>query len=1096
MLAGRYEVGERLGRGGMGEVWSARDRVLQRDVALKLLPLGEGSAADLTARFEREAVAAAQINHPNVVALYDRGVHDGTLFLTMELVDGVPLSALIKTSGVLPPDRALELAEQVCAALEATHAAGVVHFDIKPRNVMITTAGVAKVVDFGIAGFLQARRLSVVDSSRLAPAATLEYAAPEQLTAERGDARSDLYALGGVLFTMLTGRAPFTGDTAWEVMAAKATTDAPRLELARPGTPPPLADLVARLLARAPEARPQSAWEVRERLAELRTGVSDPGTTSIEALSAPPTERQRPSGPVGGGGPRQLPPDTGLFTGRARELETLLALSQQTRTAGAAGTVVISAIDGMGGIGKTALAIRAAHRLAPNYPDGQLFLDLYGFTQGTAPRDPGDALAALLGGLGVPPQKIPADTDSRAAYYRDRLAGSRTLILLDNAADEAQVRPLLPATEACLVLVTSRRRLKALDDALPLPLDVLPQPEAVALLRKAARLGEHEREQDQPLLEQAAELCGHLPLALLIAGALLRTGGEAWNLSILIDRLTARRPGQELAAYTDETRSVEAVFDLSYRQLPEDLQLLFRRLGLHPGPEIDAHAAAALLDSDPDTAARALQRLADHSLLIAAGPGRYRLHDLIRAHARSLAVTLDPEAERAAPMDRLLRYYAHTAQRATLLVARHPRPEPDGASPSYSPALSDPEAARSWLRTEHANLDAAFTHAHAEGRDIQTSLAAGLAEILLSDGPWSRALDIHQAAAQAADAQGDRVAQSAALTDLGRVRQLIGDYPGAGEAIERALEISRAAGDRSGEANALNDLGRVRYMTGDYAESMQAHAGALALYRELGHRHGEATALNDLGEMQYLSGENAAAAETLTRALEIFRELGHRHGEATALASLGNLRHLLGDFPGAIEALGHALESYRELGLRLGEANALTMLGQVQLETGDLTAAATSLVDAMEICRAAGHRGGEANALTNLGRVRQADGDYAGAVAALEQALENYRELGDRGNESWALNHFASALAASGRRVRAFELYQQARAMNRELDKPDDEAVALEGLADHYQAEGDNDQAAARLREALTIYERIGMHADAKCIRDRLLSFVSSRLRG
>lgn len=338
LLAGRYEVGERLGRGGMGEVWSARDRILQRDVALKLLPLGDGAAAELTARLEREAVAAAQINHPNVVALYDRGVHEGTLFLTMELVDGVPLSTLIETSGILPPARALELAEQICAALEATHEAGVVHFDIKPRNVMITTAGVAKVVDFGIAGFLQARRLPVVHSSPLAPAATLEYAAPEQLTAERGDARSDLYALGGVLFAMLTGHAPFTGDTAWEVMAAKAATDAPRLEQVRPGSSPALADLVARLLARETEARPQSASEVRERLAELRAGTSDPGTTVIETLSAAPAPApatspqataQRPATPAVGGGPRQLPPDTGLFTGRERELETLLALSSR-----------------------------------------------------------------------------------------------------------------------------------------------------------------------------------------------------------------------------------------------------------------------------------------------------------------------------------------------------------------------------------------------------------------------------------------------------------------------------------------------------------------------------------------------------------------------------------------------------------------------------------------------------------------------------------------------------------------------------------------------------------------------------------------------
>jgi hypothetical protein len=352
---------------------------------------------------------------------------------------------------------------------------------------------------------------------------------------------------------------------------------------------------------------------------------------------------------------RQLPADTALFTGRDDELDRLLALVERARSEGTPGTVVISAIDGMGGIGKTALAIRAAHRLAGRFPDGQLFIDLYGFTQGSDPHDPSDALVTLLSSLGVSPGRIPADLDARAALYRDRLAGSRTLILLDNAASEAQVRPLLPAAHTCLVLVTSRRRLKALDDALPLPLDVLAPGEAVALLRKAARLDD--RPQDEPLLARVAELCGHLPLALLIAGALLRTGGNAWNLPVLIDRLAARQPGCELAGYTDEFRSVEAVFDLSYRNLPADQQLLFRRLGLLPGPEIDAHAAAALLATDLDNAGRLLQRLADHSLLAGARPGRYRLHDLVRAHARTVVVTLDPArtGHRPRPTAALLR---------------------------------------------------------------------------------------------------------------------------------------------------------------------------------------------------------------------------------------------------------------------------------------------------------------------------------------------------------------------------------------------------------------------------------------------------------
>ena len=1137
LLAGRYQVSKRLGRGGMGEVWSARDRVLRRDVAIKLLRMGEDASADLLARFEREAVAAAQINHPNVVALHDRGVHEGVLFLVMELVDGVSLSALIEASGTVPLSRALEIAEQICAALEATHAAGVVHFDIKPHNVMIAAAGLAKVVDFGIAGLARAQQLSVADSSRLEMVATREYAAPEQFTAERGDARSDLYALGGVLFAMLTGRAPFDGYSPWAMVAAKISGDAPRLDRVRPGLPPAFTALVACMLEREPELRPQSAREVRERLARLR---ADPavgeeehylGTTVVEAglTQVPaPVGMARPS-PVGGrvaggGGPRQPPTDTGLFTGREDELQALFALAEQARTSGEPGTVVISAIDGMGGVGKTALAVRAAHRLASRFPDGQLFLDLYGFTQGAVPRDPGDALAALLAALGIPPQQIPAELGARAAFYRDRLAGTRTLIVLDNAVDEAQVAPLLPASESCLVLVTSRKRFKALDDALPLPLDVLAPGEAVTLLRKAARLGEDPG--NEALLEQAAELCGRLPLALLIAGALLRTGGKAWNLSVLIERLTVRPSGHELAGFTDDTRSVQAVFDLSYQHLPEDLRRLFRLIGLLPGPEFDAYAAAALLESDPETAGRSLQRLVDHSLLTSISPGRYRPHDLIRAHARTLAA-LDPEPERQAALDRLLHYYAHTAQRASQPIARFPRTAPTGPAPAFAPALTDPDAAHTWLRIEHPDLDAAFTHAHTHGLVGHTiTLAAGLAEILLTDGPWTRAFEVHQTAADSAEQAGLPADHASSLTELGRVRYTTGDYPGADDALTRALEIFSALGNPLGEANALAELGRVKYVTGDYPGADDALTKALEIHRALGNRLGQANALAELGRVRHVAGDFPGAEDDLTRALEIFRDLGNRLGQANALNNLGQVRSLGGDYPGAIEALTGALEIFRVLGNRLGEATALNGLGRARMSTGDYLGAGEAFTEALEICRVLGfrlgvayvlseagrlrertgdnagageaHTGalkifrtigdrlGEANALTDLGRVRSLTEDNPGASEALTHALEIYREIGDQGNEAWALNHYAAAVAQSGDRPRALTLYQQALAMSRELNKPDDEAVSLEGIAEYYVATGDTVQGAVYLKQAWEIYQRLGMRADVERVQARL----------
>jgi DNA-binding SARP family transcriptional activator/tetratricopeptide (TPR) repeat protein len=824
--------------------------------------------------------------------------------------------------------------------------------------------------------------------------------------------------------------------------------------------------------------------------------------------------------------PRQLPAAARHFTGRRRELDQILDLlgsSQSTDVPG--GTVVISAIDGMAGIGKTTLAIHAAHRLAESFPDGQLFLDLRGHTEGQRPRTPAQALTWLLRALGVPPAQIPKEREQAAALYRQRLADSRTLIVLDNAATEAQVRPLLPGGGSCLMLITSRRRLRGLEDAHTLSLDLLPAPDAIALLRAVA--GADRVPADDRLLGEVAELCGYLPLALRIAASLLRHR-PAWNLEDLAELLRDQR--QRVTALSDGERRLATIFDMSYTSIDEIHRRLWRRLGLIPGPDLDAFAAAALLDVDRATAAGLLEDLVDHNLLTAYTPGRYRLHDLLRAHAYTLAPT-DPAPERVAAEDRLLHYYAHTAQRASVRVARYPRPEPGGPAPADAPALTDQDAARAWLRTEQPNLDAAFTHAHGHGLDDHMiALAAGLAEILQTDGPWPRAFEMHQTAAETAERLGHRVAQADALSNLGgmrymagdfakagdvvtraleiyrelghrlgeanalndlaRVRYLTDDYPGADDAVTRALEIYRELGHRLGEANALDDLGRVRLLTGDYAAAGDAYAQAFDIYREHGHRHGEATALTHLGHVAYQLADYPGAGDAHTRALAVYRELGHRNGEVNALNDLGRVRALTGDYPGADDALTRALEIYRELGHRHGEANALTDLGRVRYLTGDYPGADEADTQAFEIYRALGNRHGEAYALTDLGRVRTLIGDYLGSDDALTRALETYRELGQRDNEAWALNYYAANFAATGRRDRALELYRQALAMNRELSKPDDEAVSLEGIAEHHLATGDPAQGAVYLHQALEIYQRLGMPPDARRVQERLKSMT------
>jgi tetratricopeptide (TPR) repeat protein len=777
--------------------------------------------------------------------------------------------------------------------------------------------------------------------------------------------------------------------------------------------------------------------------------------------------------------PRQLPVAVRHFTGRRAELDALTRMLDEAGES--VGTVVISAIDGMAGIGKTALAVHVAHRLAEKFPDGQLFLDLHGYTRGHPPRTAGEALIWLLRALGVPPQQIPSDSDEAAAIYRQRLADTRTLIVLDNAATEAQVRPLLPGSGSCLVLVTSRRRLRALDDAHSVSLDLLSPPDAVTLLHAVAGAGRIP--DDDPHLDEVAGLCGYLPLALRIAASLLRHR-PSWPLEHLAGQL--RDQQQRVTALSDGERELAAVFDLSYTSLAAPHRQLWRRLGLVPGSGVDAYAAAALVESDPVSAAALLEDLVDQNLLAAYAPGRYRLHDLLRAHARSLSET-DPAPEREAAVDRLLHYYAHTAQAASASIARYPRPQPDDPAPAHAPDLADAEPARAWLRVELANLDAAVTHAHTHGLDEHAiTLAAGLAEILQVDGPYTRALEIHHIAATAAEILGLRTAQADALADLGHMRAVTGDYPGADDALTRARDIYLTLGTRLGEASALIDLGRVRALTGDLPGADDAMARALDIYRTLGHHLGEANALNDLGRVRFLTGNFPEADVAHARALELYRLLGHSPGEANALNELGRIRARTGDYSGADDAHTQALEIYRALDHPTGQANALNELGRVRTQTGNYAGADGAHTQALEIYRALGHRAGQAGTLTSLGRVRTLAEDYPGADDALSEALDIYRDLGDRGNEAWALNYYAAALAATGQRPRALENYRQALAMNRELNKPDDAATSLEGIAEHYLATGDRAQGIAYLNQALEIYQSLGIDLDTRRVRERL----------
>ena len=611
-------------------------------------------------------------------------------------------------------------------------------------------------------------------------------------------------------------------------------------------------------------------------------------------------------------------------------------------------------------------------------------------------------------------------------------------------------------------------------------LDVLPRADALTLLSTVIAPAHAATD---PELAEIACLCGGLPLALRIAGALLRHR-PTWTPRHLAALL--RDEQQRLVILTDGDHDLDAVFGLSYAGLEDEQRLLFRRLALVPGPDIDAHAAAALLDASLATTTRLLENMLDHNLLIQHVPGRYQMHDLIRAHARALAVG-DPQPSRDAALDRLLRYYAHTAQAASALMARYPRSAPAGPAPGSAPLLDGPDAARTWLRAERENISAAHARARNAARDADAvSLAAGVAEIIRIDGPVAQALEVHRAAADTAERHGWKDARATALNDLARVQRLAGDLAGATSTATEALRIHRFTGNQLGEADALTCLGHLWNMTGKRAEAASAVAEALEIYRATGNRDGEASALTELCGVLIPAGDLSGATDAVTQALLLCRATGNQSGEADALTDLGSVAILTGDPAEVSNAATLALRIYRTTGNRDGEANALICLGHGQLMTRNPAEATDYAAQALQTYRAAGSRHGETIALTLLGRALVAAGDPPGAVGVLAEALQMLRESGSRDGEAWTLNFYAAAIAALGDLPRALALYQQSLAMNRELRKHDDEAIALVGIGECHLSAGDAEAGAAHLTQALEIYDRLGMKADAARVRTRL----------
>lgn len=763
---------------------------------------------------------------------------------------------------------------------------------------------------------------------------------------------------------------------------------------------------------------------------------------------------------------RTLPRDVAAFTGREAEVERIAAAAEPSRA------MPILTLDGMPGVGKTALAVHAARRLADRYPDGQMFLRLNAHTPGQVSTAPADALAALLVSVGVDPRSVPDALDARAGLWRDRLAGRRMILLLDDAADHAQIEPLLPGAEGCLVLITSRHRLTALDGALPLALNILPPIEAALLFARLAHRSPTTAA-DTEAVAQIVELSGYLPLAIaLLAGRFAHH--PRWSLTEYAEEFASAPDRLDELAAGD--RAVAAAFGMSYRALPAQRQRLFRRLGLHPGPDIEPYATAALAGMPLTQARHELETLYNDHLIDSPAPGRYRLHDLLRAYARALAGTGPASEDCDESTRRLLDYYHHTAEAADRYLAEAPRlaSRVAVACPVSAPGVTSHEQAVAWLRNEHANLVACIYEAIRSARHSHAMrLTSDLAAFLRQQGHWEEAASLHRAAATSARLAGDRIGLANALAELGWVEYLTGDFSEAASLTSQALKLYRAEGNRLGEANALRELGWVHYLTCEYSEADDLTQQALKLYRALGNRLGEAYTLRELGWVRYATGDYQAAAHRARQALDISRSLGNRPGEALALRELGRVRYATGNYPAADELARQALGLYRALGNRLSEAYSLWDLGRVQAVSGNFEAAANLTQQALALFRALSNQHGEAHALRELGRTRHAGGDYSVAAELLQQSLALFQKLRDVQGQVEVLNSIGALLLASPGPGEAVSVYHQALGLARRIRSPLDEAHALEGIARCHVRTGGRTAAITNLDQAVEIYRRI-----------------------
>lgn len=757
--------------------------------------------------------------------------------------------------------------------------------------------------------------------------------------------------------------------------------------------------------------------------------------------------RPHPLQSVPGHLPRQPP-----LVGRHEEMERIRTAIETASRDGA--IITLESLSGMAGVGKSALAIRAAHEFGDRFPDGSLYINLRAHAPGQEPLAPGAALATLLRLLDIPPKSIPSEVEERAALWREALGHRRALIVFDDAAGPEQVRPLLPNTAGCFTLITSRRRLVGLPRGRSLALDVMPATDAAALFRTFAGLDDAEEACRAEEIDEIVRLCGYLPLAIEIAANRL-SAHPSWDLAVLRERLS--RAGDRLTEIRDGYSEIMRAFEVSYQTLSSEDRRAFRLLGLHTGPEFGLGAAAALLGHPVSETERLLDSLLQCHLLQEPAPSRFRFHDLLGEYAGRLAAAQDSEEHREAALDRLVDHYLRTADHCDRLA--YPRRirldvfGPRDVRPPASPAgLQEPETAAdalSWFTAERGSLLSAIEYLLVHGPRVRAALLCHvLAGFLDGECYWTDSIRLHEAAAEFWRGTDREGFLCHALLDLSTAHIGTGRYADAEQAATEALTIARTVGDRDTLAEALRELGIVHWHMGQNEQALSFQRESLALCSATDDQWREARCQNNIAINLLYLGEHEASLAHFQDAISGFRSVDDQRMLAKTLNNLGTLFRHMGQSVLARRTLERSLRIAERTGSPSDKATLQINIAEILTDSGDTEAAIAMYQDALPVFRHLGDRKNEAITLTRLGHAHQCRAETEQAVAHLREALALATSIGAALEEVQAERLLGRCEFARGRSDAAVRHLRSALVSARRIHAPEEEARAEEALAE------------------------------------------------